>query len=149
MISVGSLSVVAAISFLIGKLWSSSEAVFEKRQAAYEGFLKLCPHSTEVLAQLVTELNDDLMVKIREAYSAAALYASPQVEKLMTNYLVALGDLIGSHDGDWDRAEAHALNADAVYSSMLEAMRRDSLGYTWFGIAYRIDRWKNPKTSAE
>ncbi|MBO6602711.1 MAG: hypothetical protein JJ938_03610 [Roseicyclus sp.] len=141
MLSFGSVSIIALISFFFGKIWSSSEAVFEKRQIAYATFIKTCPHSTEILIHLTLDREEHLMTKIREAYSEVCLYASKDVLVLADLYIRELGQLISIID-NCELAEAQVLVANGIYMQMLESMRRDALGFTWFGVLNRVNSFK-------
>ena len=139
MLSIGSVSIIALISFLIGKVWSSSEIVFGKRQEAYEHFIRLCPHSSELLALEDTKAIAGLMKTLRDASAALVLYSSPSVEQLVNSYLSEMGQLISADPEQTDDLIAHHERANRTYTKMLEAMKRDSLGLTWFGVKYRFD----------
>lgn len=138
MLSLGSVSILALLSFLLGKLWSSSEAVFVKRQVAYEEFLKRCPHTTEVHSGHLLEVNSKVIESVREAVAAVTLYASPQVERAVTEYMFLLGFILGMAREDVEEFRSRANQADSAYTAMLLAMKSDALGLTIFGIRNRL-----------
>lgn len=81
------------------------------------------------------------MTKIREAYSEVCLYASKDVLVLADLYIRELGQLISIID-NCELAEAQVLVANGIYMQMLESMRRDALGFTWFGVLNRVNSFK-------
>lgn len=154
MLSLGSVSIIALLSFIVGKIWSTSEAVFLKRQEAYERFLVRCPHALEFKIKgdlapaassdetdteyLVKFVDNELMQEIREASAALTLYASPSVETLANAYMFSLGELLGV--AGLENSDEKFEEANQAYLNLIEAMREDSLGVTYFGLQNRFVR---------
>ena len=144
MLSVGSLSVVAILSFVLGKIWSSSEMIFRARQQAYESFLKECVHYGELDFPGYDACTLDLP-KLREVSALITLYSSRAAGLATDKYMYALGYQLGLGAVD-DKQRAAAKQATATaHTEMIMSMRNDTLGWTYFGISSKVGNWRRRK----
>jgi hypothetical protein len=135
---IGAIPVFAVAGFLLGKLWSSSEAVFANRQRAYAHFTRKCVHPTEILVRDDEEFHAGLMPEMRDAAAEFQLYASPKAQTLVGEYMGRLGSLLAelaeTEKTDASQAAAAFEETNEVYIELGKQMRRDALGWTVFGI---------------
>lgn len=143
------ITLIAVVSFFLGKFWSASAVVFASRQRAYVEFLRKC-----ILVQELFDLNGEeefklLLPKLRDASAEFSLFASPKANQVASRYLGKLGFLLGANDLTDERNAQVVQEASVLYSELSEVMRRDTLGWTYYGMwdrLYRLREWKaNPR----
>lgn len=132
LLTFGQISLVAVISFVIGKIWASNTEIFALRQKAYARFLEKCPHPTEILSEMPKE--QILLERIREAGSEFSLFASRKAAFWSGKYFILLGEIVRYPDRESQEFLGKSVKAQSYFHELIMQMRKDSLGLTWFGI---------------
>lgn len=131
---VGTICVVTILSFALGRFWSISEQIFINRQKAYSDFLKKAVIPSELFV-----LNDDelkkMVAELKEAGAAFSLYASDKANFLVGKYLGKISSIMVTTDQDEPEQIFVAFEeAEKLREQLIEQMRRDALGFSWFRI---------------
>lgn len=139
LLTFGQVSLVAIISFIIGKIWASNTELFAIRQKAYARFLEKCPHPTEIFMetpqkQKTLMTDQEFLEKIKHASAEFSLFASPKAANFSGRYFLLVGELIATPDKDTQSVSDKREMAHSYFHELIMQMRKDSLGLTWFGI---------------
>ncbi len=139
LLTFGQISLVAVISFVIGKIWASNAELFAVRQKAYSRFLENCPHPTEIFMekprkQKALMTDHEFLNKIKQASAEFSLFASPMAAYYSGRYFTLVGELLAVSDKDSQSFSDKCELAQGHFHELILQMRKDSLGLTWFGI---------------
>lgn len=136
----GTVSIIALLSFLLGRLWHHSEIIMLGRQRAYASFLGKCLLPGELALPGEKPEIESLILSLREAGAEVSLYASDHVNKSIGKYLGKIGYLIGAFGMPPEELSADIAEANSLYDTMIAEMRRDVLSWSLFGASDRLFR---------
>ena len=135
MFSVGEISLIAVLAFVLGRIWSTSEAIYQARQNAYLDALKALRDPRELKWDInKIELSEEIE-KFRSTGPSIYLFGSPEVIELFDSYGHEIGWLIGFLESGGERDDDFHRKVDGavdILQSMTTQMRRDSLSWSVF-----------------
>ncbi|SEQ04056.1 hypothetical protein [Thalassovita taeanensis] len=124
---------LAGFSFLLGRIFSQSEAVLAEKRRVYEEFLTVCPMPNDAYKAWTPEREQERTEAFQSVYGKLMLYAAPAVTLAISLYL----DLLNAADIELG-PESEPLHpafkeAAKAHNDIILEMRRDALGLSMFG----------------
>jgi len=126
--------VLTVLGFILGRVFSQSEAILAEKRRVYEQFLIDGPNPNETYDELSEELVNQRNLRFQNIYGPMLFYASPSVARALSAFWEAfyLADEKLS-------PSSPALHSDfkkvaKAHNDLILEMRRDAFGWSVFGF---------------
>jgi hypothetical protein len=133
---------IAAASFLIGKLYFQSESILLKKKEIYQEHLDACATAHEAYKQAGhdKEVSQKWLAHLESIRPRGEffLYASQEVIILSGQHIDTLSAAFAEIDQSTEALHPAFKDSIQAYNRMLIAMRRDVLGWSIQGISERF-----------
>ncbi|WP_291730639.1 hypothetical protein [Leisingera sp. F5] len=126
---------LAAFSFLFGRMFSQSEAVLADKRRVYEEFLVACPGPNEACKDWTPEREIERADTFQAFYGKLCLYAAPPVMQAVNRYLVLLDEADKLLSPNSEALHPAFQEAAKAHNDIILEMRRDALGWSMFGYS--------------
>ncbi|MBC7137313.1 MAG: hypothetical protein H5U17_00985 [Defluviimonas sp.] len=120
---------VSAVSFVLGRVFSQSEAVLAEKRRFYEAFLRVCPHANDAYSDNATATWE----RIREVQAVLAMYAPYQVMLALSLYQQAFAEADAVLTDNSPQLHPAFKKAAKAQNDLILEMRRDALSWSAFG----------------
>ncbi|MFT5798415.1 MAG: hypothetical protein ACI84R_002482 [Candidatus Azotimanducaceae bacterium] len=127
--------VLAAITFVAGRLFVQSENIILKKREVYEEYLDKCITAHDAYKQ---NPNNEIDLEHIAPKGDFFLYASQEVIILVGRHIDSLGDAFSKIDDQTAPLDPTFQKSITKYNAVLKAMRYDVLGWSIHGIYERI-----------
>ena len=130
-------TIVAAISFLLGKAFSQSEKVLDQKRKAYEDFLRVCPAPNEAHSPV-----DPDITLMQRAIGILSLYGSADAAKYAGEYFFDFAESQSLLRTVTEPGHPRFMQLMTKYNRMVWAMRVDAMTWSMFAPTKKAREYK-------
>ncbi|MEJ8561672.1 hypothetical protein QTO30_10885 [Yoonia sp. GPGPB17] len=125
--------VIGAVAFVLGRIYSQSEAILVEKRRVYEQFLLNCPRPNQAYSNFTDDEYLRLHETMEKSSNAVALYAAPPVMLAISVYLEEFEKAANELDLESEALHPAFKRLAKAHNDLILEMRRDGLAWSVFG----------------
>ncbi|WP_417807264.1 hypothetical protein [Thioclava sp.] len=120
-------TLIAIVSFLLGKAFSQSEKVLDQKRKAYEDFLRVCPAPNEAHSEREPDIQE-----VQRAIGILSVYGSQDVLTNASEYFQLFASAQEILSSVTEAGHPEFMSLMTRYNRMILAMREDAMRWSAF-----------------
>ena len=127
-------AIIAILSYIMGRVFSQSEAILSEKRRVYELFLTEGPVPNDIFQGISDKSDDMLQSRMKATFGPLLLFGSPLVIESARLYIDAFNSAVLEPDLGGDRRLAKRDEVNKAHNDLILAMQKDALGWSAFGF---------------